>query len=246
MPSLGMRSSRLLTPDSQLDFSMRPTPFDLVFRQSAPEVFPGIRVALEQAGHDPTNRDGFLMVREVVTLLHELRPDEGLGEGIDQLAALVHHAYLVWAADAPTVEVTAERLTALLGARPGVTTEADPPPAYYASMPEQRIWAVVVPEQPPEPLDGCFVHALKDGVLRVLGVFGIHPERPGFSVVEAVGQQPMALVRTDGTELFATTLAGGKAAGLFSITGEEELLDLGWRTSAQAAASPAEASEWRA
>ncbi len=225
---------------------MRPTPFDLVFRQSAPVVFPSIRLALEQAGYDPTDRDAFLMVREVVTLLHELRPEEGLGNGIDGLAALVHHAYLFWDADAPIVEVTAERLTGLLDARAGAT-DAEPPLAYYASLPEQRIWAVVIPEQPPEPLDGCFVHSLRDGsALRVLGVFGVHPERAGFSVVEAVGQQPMALVRTDGTELFATTLAGGKAAGLFSITGEEELLDFGWRTRMVAAETAAGASRWRA
>jgi hypothetical protein len=44
-----------------------------------------------------------------------------------------------------------------------------------------------------------------------------------------VGPRPLALVRADGTELFAPTLTGGQAAGLFSITGEEELLELGWR-----------------
>jgi hypothetical protein len=225
---------------------MRPTPFDLVFRQSATDVFPGIQSALKQAGYDPTDRDSFLMVREVVTLLHELRPEEGLGEGIDQLAALVHHAYLFWAADALTVEVSANQLTALLGSR-AETAADEPPPAYYASMPPQRIWAQVIPERPPEPLDGCFVHHLTDGTaLRVLGVFGIHPEREGFSVVEVVGQRSAKLSRADGTELFAPTLEGGKAAGLFSITGEEELLDLGWRTRTVAAETAAGAGRWRA
>jgi hypothetical protein len=80
----------------------------------------------------------------------------------------------------------------------------------------------------------------------VLGVFGIHPEREGFSVVEAVGPQPVALERPDGTELFSPTLAGGQAAGLFSITGEEELLDLGWRTGTVAGAAAGEAGRWRA
>lgn len=225
----------------------RPTPFDLVFRQSAAEVFPNIRGALEQAGYDPTDRDSFLMVREVVTLLHDLRPEEGLGEGIDQLAALVHHAYLFWAADAPVIEVSAERLSGLLGTRAGPGEDSDPPPAYYASMPPQRIWAQVIPEHPPEPLDGCFVHRLGDGTaLRVLGVFGIHPEREGFSVVEAVGRQPLASERPDGSALFDPTLEGGKAAGLYSITGEEELLEFGWRTGALAAEAAVEASRWRA
>ncbi len=209
---------------------MRPTPFDLVFSESAPELFPAIRLGLEQVGYNATDRDSFLMVREVVTLLHELRPDAGLGEGIGQLAALVHHAYLYWSAGAPTIDITAEQLPSLLGTRTGSTPELRPPPAYYASMPLQRVWAEVIPGHPPEPLDGCFVHALEGNtVLRILGVFGVHPEREGFSVVEATGTQPLGLERADGTHLFAPTLAGGKAAGLFSITGEEELLDLGWR-----------------
>jgi hypothetical protein len=97
-------------------------------------------------------------------------------------------------------------------------------------MPQHRIWAEVIPGHPPEPLDGCFVHPTSDGSgLRVFGVFGMHPEREGFSVVEATGPRPLALVRADGTELFSPTLTGGKAAGLYSIAGEEELLDLGWR-----------------
>ena len=207
---------------------LRPTPFDLVFGPSAQDVFPKIRRALEEAGHDPRDRDRFLMLRDVVTLVRELRPEEGLGEGIDQLVALVHHAYLHWEAQEPVTEVTAEQLPALLRAEAEDRTEA--PPAQYAQMPQHRIWAEVIPGHPPEPLDGCFVHPTSDGSgLRVLGVFGMHPEREGFSVVEARGPRPLALMRADGTELFSPTLTGGKAAGLYSIAGEEELLALGWR-----------------
>ena len=223
----------------------RPTPFDLVFSQSSQEVFPKIRLALEQAGYDPRDRDRFLMLREVVTLVRDLRPEEGLGEGIDQLAALVHHGYLHWEAEERVIELTAESLTALLHNPSRGEDLAGPPPAYYAQLPQHRMWAEVIPEYPPEPLDGCFVHSTPDGLaLRVLGVFGIHPEREGFSVVEAAGPRPVTLARADGTELFAPTLTGGKAAGLFSITGEEELLDLGWRTGTLAPAP--EASRWRA
>jgi hypothetical protein len=225
----------------------RSTPFDLVFGKSAQEVFPKIRLALDQAGHDPRDRDRFLMLREVVTLVRELRPEEGLGEGIDQLAALVHHAYLYWEAEERVIELTGEDLTSLLRTFTGSGDEAEAPFAYYVQMPQHRIWAEVIPGHPPEPLDGCFLHTIPGGAaLRVLGVFGIHPEREGFSVVEAVGPRPLALVRADGTELFAPTLTGGQAAGLFSITGEEELLELGWRTSALATAPPAEANAWRA
>jgi hypothetical protein len=211
---------------------MRPTPFDLVFRQSAQDVFPKIRLSLDRAGYDPRDRDRFLMLREVVTLVRELRPEEGLGERIDQLAALVHHAYLYWEAEQRVVEVTAERLTPLLRGRTSTGDRAEVPFACYAQMPQHRIWAEVIPGLPPEPLDGCFIHSTPDGAaIRVLGVFGVHPEREGFSVVEAAGPRTLALARADGTELLAPTLTGGQAAGLFSIAGEEELLELGWRTS---------------
>jgi hypothetical protein len=51
------------------------------------------------------------------------------------------------------------------------------------------------------------------------------------------GDRPEALARPDGSALFAPTLPGGSAAGLYSITGEEELLELGWRTTGLAAAA---------
>ena len=66
--------------------SPRSTPFDLVFGDTARRIFPDISTALSQSGAEPRDRDAFLMVREVVTLLRELRPEEGLGEAIDQLA----------------------------------------------------------------------------------------------------------------------------------------------------------------
>ena len=39
--------------------------------------FPRIAASLAAAGRDPIDRDAFLMDREVVALLRELRPDEG-------------------------------------------------------------------------------------------------------------------------------------------------------------------------
>src|SRR4051812_44776826 len=120
--------------------SRRPTPFDLVFGDTAEKSFSGIRSALARASTDPHDRDAFLMVREVVQLVRELRPEQGLGEGIDQLAALVQHAYLFWDAGRPTVELPTEHLGDLLATpapEPGTSEE---PPAYYVQLPERRIW----------------------------------------------------------------------------------------------------------
>ena len=223
----------------------RPTPFDLVFAALAEERFPRIRAALESGGRDAVDRDAFLLEREVVLLLRELRPDEGLGEGIDQLAALLHHAYLFWDAGLPALGLAEEDLAGLLTIPSAAAAEpGERPRALYAELPERRVWAVVIEGQPPEPLEGCFIHAASAEELRVLGVFGLRPERMGFSVVEAVGPRPTTLVRLDGTPLFAPAMAGGAAARLHSLVGAEELLELGWRTRTLAAGSLTGAGRW--
>lgn len=223
---------------------LRPTPFDLVFEPLAETTFPRIQVALTEARQDPLDRDAFLMLRDVVTLLRDLRPDEGLGEGIDQLAALVHHGYLFWSAGKRVIELSLGQLSDILGDRPDIVEEEPASPPHYIQLPELRLWAPVVPGEAPEPLDGYFQYGVRQNWLRVLGVFGIYPERPGFSVVEVAGPRPQELSRSDGTPLFAPTLAGGSAAGIHSLAGGEELLELGWRSCR--IATPAEAGRWKA
>jgi hypothetical protein len=207
----------------------RPTPFALVFAPIADERFPAIRAAFGAAHQDPRDRDAFLLTREAVVLLRELRPEEGMGEGIDQLAALLHHAYLFWDAGELMRTLAPEELGDLLDHAPG-SPGPEVPPAAYVQLPERRVWARPVENEAFEPLDGWFAHLSPgDQELRALGVFGLHPDRMGFTVVEAVGPRTPGLVRTDGSPLFAPTLPGAAAAGLSSITGAEELRELAWR-----------------
>ena len=208
----------------------RPTPFDLVFTQIAETVFPTIRSALERDDHDPADRDAFLLLPEVVTVLHDLRPEEGLGEGMDQLVALVHHAYLLWDAGGLILSLSSDRLAGMLEGPAAPSPDPhEPPKAYYAQLLDHQVWARVIDDGAAEPMDGCFVHAARDD-LRVLGIFGLRPDRDGFSAVETAGPRPDGLARADGTPLFSPVLTGGQAAGLYSIVGAEELLELGWRT----------------
>ncbi len=199
----------------------RLSPFDLVFGRMAEERFPSLRTALE--GLDATDRDAFIMTREAIQLVRDLRPDDGIGEAIDQLVAVVHHAYLFWAAGQIVVDVGVEILEGNGENGPA------PAPAWYARFPERKVWAQVVEGAAHEPLDGCFAHSMADDALRVLGVFGLHADRPGFSVVEVAGPRPQGLARESGEPLYAPRMEGGAAAGLYSIAGEEELLELGWR-----------------
>jgi hypothetical protein len=203
-------------------------PFDLVFGPSTEPIFESIRASLNRSGQSPLDRDRFLMLREVIELVRQLRPAEGLGEGIDQLAALVHHGYLFWSTGRRTKPISAGQMTQLLNNGHRDTLQgAD---TFYAQLPPHQVWAQPVPGEPQEPLDGCFVTPAQDrSALRVLGIFGLHPDRAGFSVVEVSGPRPGALARPDGSRLFASTLPGGALAGLYSLSGEEELLELGWR-----------------
>ena len=222
----------------------RVTPFDLVFNGAADSSFPRIASSLAAGGHDPADRDAFLMDREVVTLLRDLRPEEGLGEAMDQMVALVHHAYLAWAAGGVTVTVGREAAEELL-AKAAEEAGSKDLPACYAQFPERMIWAAVVENEAHEPLDGIFVSQVPGGDLRVLGIFGLRPERAGFSAVEATGGRAEGLAREDGSPLFDPTLAGGAAAGLRSIVGEAELLELGWRILSLAAGVETGEAPWK-
>jgi hypothetical protein len=222
----------------------RATPFDLVFNRAAESTFPRVASSLAAGGQDPADRDAFLMDREVVTLLRDLRPEEGLGEAMDQMVALVHHAYLAWAAGGVTIPVGREAAEELL-AKAAEEADSKDLPAYYAQFPERMIWAAVVENEAPEPLDGIFVSQVPGGDLRVLGIFGLRPERAGFSAVEATGGRAEGLAREDGSPLFDPTLPGGAAAGLRSIVGEAELLELGWRTLSLAAGVETGGARWK-
>jgi hypothetical protein len=208
--------------------SLRPTPFDLVLGPAAAERFPLLRRGIESAGRDPRDRDAFALVREVVEFLQELRPDDGLGAAVDGLLAFVHAAYLFWLDGAETVVVGERRLTDRLAEAAASAGRGREGRTVYVQLPPLRVWGLPVEAGPPEPLDGWFGSRAGNQV-SLLAVFGLHPGREGFTAVPAAGGRPVGLVREDGTPLFSPRLEGGGAAGLFSIAGQEELLELAWR-----------------
>ncbi len=206
----------------------RPTPSDLVFDPLADDRFPAIRDALARSGRDPRDRDAFLIPRETVTLIRELRPEGGVGEGMDQLVALVHHAYLFWAGERRVLPIDRAALDAMM--RAPAAPVGEELPAWYAQFPERRVWAQVLDSPSHEPLDGVFVHHALNGDLRVLAVLGLHADRDGFTVAESEGPRPGRLHRPDDAAPFSSVLQGGAAAGLYSVVGAPELLELGWRS----------------
>jgi hypothetical protein len=207
--------------------SDRPTPFGLVFDELSRTRFPALKASLAERQADPHDRDAFLLDPVGVQTLRAIVPEEGVGEAIDQHVAMLHNAYLFWQDGERTVTLDRPDAEQIL-TRPEPNGDL-PSVTYYVQMPERLLWARVTEQQPHEPLDGLFVHRDGGGTLHVLAVFGLHPERLGFSVVEAAGIRPQNLVREDGTPLFSSVIEGGDRAGLYSITGGEELLELGAR-----------------
>ncbi|MEK6687907.1 MAG: hypothetical protein AABZ01_05535 [Gemmatimonadota bacterium] len=205
----------------------RPTPWDLVFRELGPERFPALADELRDSGTDPWDRDGFLLRRPVVELLRDLRPEGGVGEAMDEMAALVHLAFLSWHAGGPVLVLGEPTLKDLLRGEPSQSTDG-PSRAYYAQLAARKLWGMPVEGGAAEPLDGCFV-ARHGSTCSVAGIFGLHHHRDGFTVVGVTGPAPSLTMREDGSALFAPALAGGREAGLHSITGMAELLELAWR-----------------
>ena len=210
---------------------MRPTPFEIAFGEEAEERFPRIRASLTSAGLDPHDADAFILDREVVLLLQSLMPDDGVGEAVQQHVALLHSAYLYWDAGGWIFSLTKARAAALL-AGPESSPPADEkaPRAYYLQLPERLVWAELEPNEPHQPMDGMFVRPWPTGGYFVLAVFGLHPGHLGFSVADADGYLESELMRGDGSPAFSPLLPGGAAAGLYSIVGPEELLELAART----------------
>lgn len=194
-------------------------PFNLVFDGIADERFPAIRDVLG----DAIDLDAFLVTHPAIELLHELRPDEGLGEAIDDFVRFVHAGYQFWVAGSTTVELDRQATERLcVGDWPSRRERTALPRAMYIQVAPRLIWAQLEDEAAFEPLDGWF--ALGEGEIRhVVGCFGVHPDRPGLSVMSVDEQPAQHLRRNDATPLFSPTMPGGEAAGLHGISGPDEL-----------------------
>ena len=206
-------------------------------RSSAETVFPLVRAALERdrPASPPTATPSCWSPRwsRCCTTCGRRK---GLGEGMDQLVALAHHAYLLWNAGALTLPIDGRppHRPARRAPAPASPALGEPPRAFYAQLLDRQVWARVIDDEAAEPMDGCFVHPANGG-LRVLGIFGLRPDREGFSAVETAGPRPQGLERA---RRHAAVLPGARGRrrrqACSRWSGAEELLELGWRTRALA------------
>ncbi|MFN2570547.1 MAG: hypothetical protein ABR537_02885 [Gemmatimonadales bacterium] len=212
---------------------MRSTPFGLAFAHIADQRFPAIAEALQQDGGPPADRDRFVLLEPVGRLLHDLVSDSVGAEALEGHALLLHHAFLHWAAAGRIYRIGEQALRRAIPATD--MTARVPHPAFYLQLPELRVWGTPTADGPPEPLDGMFVSAGSEtDTIAVLAIFGMRPDRPGFSALGLEGRADpgdatpqeieIAAAREDGSAPFGPTLAGGSAAGLYSVANAGELL----------------------
>ncbi len=201
----------------------RPHPFDLVFSQFADNEFPRFR---ELLGNTPT-LDQFLIAPPVVEWLDALRPEEGIGDAVDEFVLLTHAAYRWWAEGSATRSFDREATESLIASAAVGSDGTGQLRTTYFQVAPHRIWGRIE-ESNHEPLDGWF--AVVDGdELRVVGCLGVHPERPGLSVMAVAGPRNTIAPRADGAPPFAPTMSGGDLAGLYAIDTPDELLQLAWQ-----------------
>jgi hypothetical protein len=211
----------------------RPTPFALAFDGLAAERFPEIAAALAAADVSSADRDAFVLVQPAGALLRDLVAPEAPAEAIDAYIRLLHHAYRHWAAGRWVYRVSEATLARATGGG-GVSTHLDRQ-ALYLQLPEHRVWRVPGPGETAEPLDGMFVtQTTVPGEIAVLGISGMHRNRPGFSAVAVEGRADaddpagdellVAVRREDGSAPFAPLLPGGREAGVYSLANAGELL----------------------
>jgi hypothetical protein len=211
---------------------MRATPFALAFGEIEPR-FPAVAEALQQDGATATDRDRFVLLEPVGRLLREIVPEDAGADALEAHVLLLHHAYLFWVAEQHVYPISDQALRRAVGEK-RITTRL-PHAAQYLQLPELRVWGAPNEASPPEPLDGMFVsETASAGEIAVLSIFGMRPDRPGFSAVglegradpddPAAGEIEIAAARDDRSAPFAPTLAGGTAAGLYSVANAGELL----------------------
>jgi hypothetical protein len=225
----------------------RLSPFDLVFGHIAAERFPAVQRAIGGDAATAADRDRFVLLAPVGQLLRDLAPDDAPPDALEAYVRLLHHAYRYWEAGARIYDVDEALLERALAGGPIGSTP--PVAALYLRLPALRVWGAARDGEPPEPLDGVFVTATAvPGTTAVLGIFGMHGERPGFSAVAVEGRADtgdpetdevlVAARRADRSAPFASLLAGGAAAGVSSVANPGELLLLTCRLLALLPGSP--------
>lgn len=215
-------------------------PYDIILGPLEATSFPAIEREAVQRGTDTLRHDLFLLLGQVGATLKRIVPDEAPADAVGEYAELLYHGYHFWSFGKPfrvfddkaTTELTVPAFD--FGAWDG---SLDAPTSRYFRFPYQRIWARVAADAPFEPVDGCFVVAVKTTPspgatthLRALLVLGFREERMGASLVSySTDLNPAATLAhargpwRDGAPAFSNAIPGGERKDYRAILTTSEL-----------------------
>lgn len=229
------------------DSYARRTPFELAFpdRTRAEAL---AEDSLEEAGargvdaHEPQM---FATLGSVGAFLSELRGPDAPPEAVHQYAALAFHGVHFVRAGFPLYLVGAAATRRLVAKTP--SHEPRPPsPAGYLQLPQHMIWVEGDEREVPESADGMFWTVTPSGLLHVLLVTGVRPDRPGVGVVPLPSAPLADAERWASTEVrgagegtdFASSIPGASLDELYGIRSAGEPLKLLARFFALTGAEP--------
>jgi len=195
-------------------------------------------------GADPGQPSAFITMGAVGAFIRDLQGSDAPPEAIHQYGALVFHAVHFREAGSPVYLLGTHAARYLVGGPPSGAPEP-PNPSGYLQLPQHLFWTAGAEEWPPESIDGLFWTISSTGLLHVLLVTGVRPDRPGFGAVP-VAEAPVSdayswmetEVRTAGGD-FSSTMPGGELDGLCTVESSGEILKLLARFFAYVTAVPA-------
>jgi hypothetical protein len=215
------------------DAYARRTPYEMAFPDPA-EAEDLFRLMAEEAaarGVETGDFSRFAMLGTVGSCIRELRGDEGPAAAVIEYASLVYHAFHFAGAGRRIDLLSTAAARRLVEASPaGVVSEA-PVRSGYLQLPQHLFWAALTPGDPPQSVDGLFWTLGTEGLLHVLVVLSLRPDR-GLLVVPLPaapwrdrGSWLEATMREQGGD-FSSSLPGADLDGLYALESAGEVLKL--------------------
>jgi hypothetical protein len=227
------------------DLYARLTPYEIAFhdRDALRALIVEIEREAEGRGADPSSPQSFITMGSVGTFVRELQGPDAPPEAIHQYGALVFQAVHFTEADCPLYLLGIQAARYLVEGAPG-GDPVPPTPAGYLQLPQHLFWSVGDEADPSESIDGMFWMISEAGLLHVLLIKGVRPDRPGFSTI-VVPEAPIAEAgKWLGTEVresapdFSSELPGSELDGLYAVEAAGEVLKLLARFFAYVSAVP--------
>ena len=222
------------------DAYARLTPVEIAFPDPArvERLSGSVAAESEERGVDDTDPDVFVTLRVVAERVRTLRGPEEPVESTYPFGSLLFQCVHFTRAGCPVYLLKIEAARRLLEDAPGERRPAGEPKlqppqsAGYLQLPQHLVWTRDSEGGTPESLDGIFWTLSKSGMLHVLAISGLRPDRPGFGAstlpaapASEVASWLDATVRASGRD-FASGLPGAELDRLYAVERAGEVLKL--------------------